>query len=168
MPINDKREAKVKKLYATAVVVAKDKNVLPFETPDTSVGVASAVDDGLTRMKVGYQTATGELDALEATDILIDRAAARAVTVVDKVMEKGVPFVADKLYKAVSLVFPPAKVIAPIVEKAVRYVTPRIKTFVRKGIKTVAEAAKPIVRGVVEAGKKVLNKVGNVLKALFS
>lgn len=168
MPVNDKREANLKKLYAAAVVVAKDKKVLPFETPDTSVGVASAVDDGLTRMKVGYQTATGELDILEATDILIDRAAARTVAVVDKIIEKGVPFVADMLYKAVSCVFPPAKVVAPIVEKAVRYVTPRIKNFVRKGIKTVAEAAKPIVRNVVKAGKKVLSKVGNVLKALFS
>lgn len=117
MPVNDKREANLKKLYAAAVVVAKDKKVLPFETPDTSVGVASAVDDGLTRMKVGYQTATGELDILEATDILIDRAAARTVAVVDKIIEKGVPFVADMLYKAVSCVFPPAKVVARLWRK---------------------------------------------------
>ena len=74
LPMGDKKEVVLKKAFATAVTIAKDKGVLPFEV-NSSEQIASLVDDGLTRMKVAYQTATGKIDAYQAVDALVDRVA---------------------------------------------------------------------------------------------
>ena len=97
LPINDKKEAILKKLFATSIVIAKSKGLLPFEVPESPEAIASVIDEGLTQMKVAYKTATGELDSIEAIDVLVDRVAVRAVAIADKVIEKGIPVVLDKL-----------------------------------------------------------------------
>ena len=165
LPINDKKEAILKKLFTSSIILAKNKGVLPFNVPDSPVGIASAVDDGLTRLKVAYQTATGMLDSIEATDILIDRLAVRTITVMDKVIEKGVPVVLDKLCMVMTKVYPPAKVVVPVIKSAERYITVTAKIVVRKGLYTLAKAAKPIVQHTVTKVKSVAKKVLNFLKA---
>lgn len=97
MPINDSKERNLKKMFAAAIVMAKEKGVLPFEMDTSSVAIASAIDEGLTRLKTGYQVATGELDAIEAADILIDKATARIIAIVDKAIDHIMPIVVDKL-----------------------------------------------------------------------
>ena len=60
IPLNDPREADLKKLFSTAIVTAIDKGVLPFTINENSpLAIASLVDEGMTRLKVAYQTATG-------------------------------------------------------------------------------------------------------------
>ena len=88
LPMNDKKEGILKKLFTASIVIAKEKGQLPFELPSTSIEIASAVDEGLTQLKVAYKTATSELDSIEAADVLIDRAAIRAIAVADKIIEK--------------------------------------------------------------------------------
>ena len=85
LPMGDKKEVVLKKAFATAVTIAKDKGVLPFEV-NSSEQIASLVDDGLTRMKVAYQTATGKMDAYQAVDALVDRVAVRVVGIADRVI----------------------------------------------------------------------------------
>jgi len=95
-PIGDPKEAEMKKLITTAVIAAKDKGTLPFELPATGSEeltadiIAATVDEGLTRAKVAYKVAKGELDPIDATDILIDKSAARLTAAVDKAFETGV------------------------------------------------------------------------------
>lgn len=165
LPVNDKKETILKKLFTSSIVLAKNKGILPFNVPDSPVEIASAVDEGLTRLKVAYQTATGVLDSIEATDVLIDRFAVRTITVMDKVIEKGVPVVLDKLCMVMTKVYPPANAIAPIIKSAERYITVATKIIVRKGIRTLAQAAKPIVQRTVTKVKSVARKLLNVLKA---
>lgn len=165
LPVNDKKEAILKKLFTSSIILAKNKGVLPFNVPDSPVEIASAVDEGLTRLKVAYQTATGVLDSIEATDVLIDRLAVRAITVMDKMIEKGVPVVLDKLCMVMTKVYPPANAIVPIIKSAKRYITVATKVVVRKGIRTLAQAAKPIVQRTVAKVKSVAKKVLKFLKA---
>ena len=165
LPINDKKVAILKKLFTSSIIFANDKGVLPFNLPDSPVEIASAVDEGLTRLKVAYQTATGVLDSIEATDVLIDRLAVRTITVMDKVIEKGVPMVLDKLCTVMTKVYPPANAIVPIIKNAERYITVATKVVVRKGIHALAKAAKPIVLRTVAKVKSVARKVLNFLKA---
>ena len=133
--------------------------------PDSPVEIANAVDEGLTQLKVAYQTAKGTLDSIEATDVLIDRLTIRTITVMDKVIEKGVPVVLDKLCILMTTVYPSAKSIVPIIKSAERYITVATKVVVRKGIRTLAQAAKPIVQCTVAKVKSVARKVLNFLKA---
>ena len=165
LPVNDKKEAILKKLFTSSIILAKNKGVLPFNVPDSPVEIASAVDEGLTRLKVAYQTATGVLDSIEATDVLIDRLAVRAITVMDKMIEQGVPVVLDKLCMVMTKVYPPANAIVPIIKSAERYIMVATKVVVRKGIHALAQAAKPIVQRTVTKVKSVARKVLNFLKA---
>ena len=165
LPINDKKEDKKKKLFATSIVIAKSKGLLPFEVPESPEAIASVVDESLTQMKVAYKTATGELDSIEAVDVLVDRVAVRAVAIADKVIEKGMPVVLDKLCMVMTKVYPPAITVVPVIKHAERYITVATKVIVRKGIRTLAQAAKPIVKQVAAKAKSIATKVLNFLKA---
>ena len=165
LPINDKKEAILKKLFATSIVIAKSTALLPFEVPESPEAIASVVDESLTQMKVAYKTATGELDSIEAVDVLVDRVAVRAVAIADKVIEKGIPVILDKLCMVMTKVCPPAKAVVPVIKRAERYITVATKEVVRKGIRTLAQAAKPIVKQVAAKVKSIATKVLNLLKA---
>lgn len=165
LPINDKKEAILKKLFATSIVIAKSKGLLPFEVPESPEAIASVVDESLTQMKVAYKTATGELDSIEAVDVLIDHVAVRAVAIADKVIEKGMPIILDKLCMVMTKVCPPAITVVPVIKHAERYITVATKVIVRKGIRTLAQAAKPIVKQVAAKAKSIATKVLNFLKA---
>lgn len=165
LPVNDKKEAILKKLFATSIIIAKSKGLLPFEVPESPAAIASVVDEGLTQLKVAYKTATGELDSIEAVDVLVDRVTVRVVTIADKVIEKGMPVVLDKLCMAMTRVYPPAIAVVPVIKRAERYITIATKVVVRKGIHTLAQVAKPIVKQVVTTVKSVARKVLNFLKA---
>lgn len=165
LPMNDKKEGILKKLFTASIVIAKEKGQLPFEVPNDPVEIASAADEGLTQLKVAYKTATGELDSIEATDVLIDRAAVRAITVADKIIEKGVPLVLDKLCFALTKIYPPATVVVPIIKASERYITIGTKIGVRKGINTLAKIAKPVVQKAITKAKSVAKKVVESLKA---
>lgn len=165
LPMNDKKEEILKKLFTASIVIAKEKGQLPFELPNTPIEIASAVDEGLTRLKIAYKTATGELDSIEATDALIDRATVRAIAVADKIIEKGVPLVLDKLCFALTKIYPPATAVVPIIKASERYITIGTKIGVRKGINTLAKIAKPVVQKAITKAKSVAKKVVESLKA---
>lgn len=165
LPINDKKEAILKKLFATSIVIAKSKGLLPFEVPESPEAIASVVDESLTQMKVAYKTATGELDSIEAVDVLVDHVAVRAVAIADKVIERGIPVVLDKLCMVMTKVYPPAITVVPVIKHAERYITVATKVVVRKGIPILAQAGKPIVKQVATKVKSVARKMLNFLKA---
>lgn len=163
LPVGDKNEVILKKAFATAVTIAKDKGVLPFEV-DSSEQIASLVDDGLTRMKVAYQTATGKMDAYQAIDTLVDRVAVRVVGIADRVIEKRTPIVVDKLCKAMSK-HPYTMALVPFVKAAEKYIAPVAKAAVRVGVAAVAKAAKPILKKAIDTAKAVGKKIMSWLNA---
>lgn len=163
LPMGDKKEIVLKKAFATAVTIAKDKSVLPFEV-NSSEQIASLVDDGLTRMKVAYQTATGKMDAYQAVDALVDRVAVRVVGIADRVIEKGTPIVVDKLCKAMSK-HPYTMALVPFVKAAEKYIAPVAKAAVRVGVAAVVKAAKPILKKAVDTAKAVGKKIMSWLNA---
>ena len=163
LPVGDKKEVILKKAFATAVTIAKDKGVLPFEV-NSSEQIASLVDDGLTRMKVAYQTATGKMDAYQAVDALVDRVAVRVVGIADRVIEKGTPIVVDKLCIAMSK-HPYTMALVPFVKAAEKYIAPVAKAAVRVGVAAVAKAAKPILKKAIDTAKAVGKKIMSWLNA---
>ena len=162
-PLGDKKETMMKKAFAIAVTIATDKGVLPFpvKSPDQ---IAATVDDGLTRMKTAYQTSTGKIDINQAIDVLVDRAATRAMVFADRAIEKGVPLLSDMLCSAMRK-NPWTAGLVPVIKAAEKYVTPKIKDAVRTGIKATAENVKTSLKIAVEEGKKVGRKIFSWLKA---
>lgn len=163
-PIGDASEAKVKKVFAAAVIGAQEQGTLPFSLADKSpIAIASAIDEGLNRIKFSYKLSQEELDVVEVADMLIDATVARVVTVADKVIERGVPVVLDKLCTVIAKVYPPATVFVPVIKVAEKYIVPIAKMAVRKGISVLAEGAKTVVRSAVKAVKNGVKKFASWL-----
>ena len=160
-PIFAKEETSFKKVFATGIIAAIDKGILPFHIEKAPEAIAATIDTGLTQAKIAYMLDKGAIDAIDAADILIDKTAARMTTLADKVIEKGVPIVAHKITQIAVRIFPPAIVVAPIIETVVNRATPLIKAFVHKGIEKVASVAKTVVRKVAQTAVKIGKKITN-------
>lgn len=165
LPMNDKKETVLKKLFATAVVAAKNSGALAVALPDSPMAVASMVDEGLNRLKIAYKTSVGEMDSVDAVDALIDSVAVRTMTVMDKVVEKGMPILIDKVCVAVAAAYPPARTVVPIIKACERYIAGAARVAVRKGIMTMQRVAKPIVREAVSRVRSVAKRVLSILNA---
>ncbi|MCI5776820.1 MAG: hypothetical protein MR215_04220 [Bacteroidales bacterium] len=154
----DKRNLALKKIYAAAVVAAKDKNLSPeLAKIKSPVTAASVVDNALHRLKVAHQLGTGRIDAATATERLIDKGTTRFTAVTDKLIDHGLPWVAGKLVDVAASVCPPVRVFKPVVQVAAKYVAPAVKKFVSTGIKVVGEMAKTVVRGIAEVASGVIS-----------
>lgn len=163
----DDKDTAMKKLFAAGVVMANDAGVLPFELIDDSpAGIASMVDDGLTRAKTAYKVATGEITLEEVADTLIDSAAARAMSVVDTVLDNPGTS-AEMLCDTVSAAFPPiaeaVQSAKPFIKQIATRVAPKVKEFVHDGINRISqyakEAARPIIAKAREIGIKIKNRI---------
>ncbi len=154
-PLSTTLDTPVKKAVAVAAAIAKKRGVATPLNSKSPMELASAVDEGLTRMKVAYQQGKGILDSTSAVDEIVDRAASRVASFTDRVIEKHAPIVVNTVVKAVSAVFPPARVIAPVVKAVVPFVITAAKKIVRKGIEVAAKVAKTVVKKVVTGIKKI-------------
>ena len=155
----------MKKTFTAAIIIANEQGTLPFSIEDKSpIAIASAVDEGLNRVKFSYKLANEDLDAIEVADKLIDATVARVITVADKVIERGVPVVLNRVCDVIAKVYPPASVFVPVIKNAEKFIVPAAKAAVRKGLNYVAEGAKTVVRsvakGLVKAGKKLASWLG--------
>lgn len=165
LPMNDRKETVLKKLFATAVVAAKNSGALTVALPDSPLAIAGMVDEGLNRLKIAYKTSVGEMDSVDAVDALIDSVAVRTMTVIDKVVDKGMPIVIDKVCVAVAAAYPPARTVVPIIKACEKHIVGAARAAVRKGIMTLQRVAKPIVREAVTKVRSVAKKVLNILNA---
>ena len=165
-PMNDAKELSLKKVFAAAMVIANEKGILPFALPESVEEIAGMIDDGLTRIKVAFKEQVGEFDVHEAADILVDRMAARAIAVVERAIDVGLPIAAKKLASVLAL-NPYTAPLAPIVETVVPYVAEPIKKIVVTGIKVFAEKSKPIIHKTIDKVKEIATKVGTKLKKIL-
>lgn len=163
-PVGDASEAKLKKVFATAVIGAQEQGTLPFSLADKSpIAIASAIDEGLNRVKLAYKLSQEELDAIEVADKLVDATVARVITVADKVIERGVPVVLDKLCKVIAKVYPPATIFVPVIKAVEKYIVPIAKIAIRKGLFVVAVGAKSFIRSTVKTLKNGVKKFASWL-----
>lgn len=164
---NSDTELKAKKAISTALLIAKKKNLLPEGVPSSIDGIyaATLVDDIFTRMKVAYQTANGNIDIYEASDIMIDKATTRVLAVSDIMVAKGVDFAINKVGMTIAKAFPPALPIIAAVKCIQPFITEKAQQFVKTGIQKLSSFAKTAVRKV---GEFIKNKAKNFVKSLFA
>lgn len=161
-PVGSEKDTQVKKLMATAIQIANQNDCLPFEVPSSDpIEIAKLVDEGLTRVKVAYQSGCGMLDPIEVADVLIDKAAARVVALVDHAFESGMVNQALTKGSVALLTFlkvPNAQAYAPIISNVISRVERPIQNFIKKGINYIAQSAKTTVRKVVTSIKSFITR----------
>lgn len=162
-------DTRFKQVYAAAIALAKQNNCLTFDLPqDNPEVMAVLVDEGLTRVKTAYQLATGAIDPIEVADVLIDKAAARTVAVVENAFESGLVnrTVTDSVVALMTyLHVPNAVAYREIINSVVARLEPYMQKIVKTGIQVVATTAKQTVRRVVSGLKSVAQKIKNKLFA---
>jgi len=180
-PINALNEAEYKKTMAIAVIKAISTGALPKMD---AVGVASLVDEGMTRLKTAYQIEEGEIDVFKATDILIDHAIIRTASVVESVVDQAeealhqatpeiVSATIDHAATAISMglasIYPPAAFVEPIIIRAAEYIKPHAVKSVQKGITKVAESTRRFIKETAPKAEKWLsNKAKSLLNKFFA
>ena len=161
-PVGSEKDTQVKKLMATAIHIANQNDCLPFElTSSDSIEIAKLVDEGLTRVKVAYQSGCGLLDPIEVADVLIDKAAARVVALVDHAFESGMVNQALTKGSVALLTFlkvPNAQAYAPIISNVISRVERPVQNFIKNGINYIAQSAKTTVRKVVTSIKSFITR----------
>lgn len=170
-PLNASNELPLKKIFASAVIIANRKGVLPFLLPESAEEIASMIDDGLTRLKVAYKQQIGELDIYEAADALIDKVATRTIALVENAVEIGLPIVSKKIAMTM-YANPYTAPIAPFVEHVLPYVAEPVKKIVCNGIKVVAEVAKKTIHNAIDyikvKGKNIAATIAKKLNTIFT
>ena len=172
MPLNDVAENGIKKLFATAIIVANQKGILKLpEGYANAESIASIVDEGLTRIKTAYQVGKGIINPIEADATIADRLAIRTASIVDVVasrleekaqmlvnvveqkalsvsdtlVEQGISRASNIICAFVARAYPPAIVVVPFIKRVEAFVTPIAKVAVKKGIRMVAETARNMI-----------------------
>lgn len=161
-PVGSEKDTQVKKLMATAIHIANQNDCLPFELPSSDpIEIAKLVDEGLTRVKVAYQSGCGMLDPIEVADVLIDKAASRIVALVDYAFESGMVNQALTKGAVAVLTFlkvPNAQAYAPIISNVISRVEKSAQNFIKKGINNIAQSAKTAVRKVTSSIKNFITR----------
>ena len=159
-PVGSEKDTQIKQIIASAILIAKQNDCLPFDLPSFDpVEVAKIVDEGLTRVKVAYQSGCGMLDPIEVADVLIDKAAARVVALVDYAFESGMVNQALTQGSVALLTFlkvPNAQAYTPIISNVISRVERPMQNFIKNGINYIAQSAKTAVRKVASSVKNYI------------
>lgn len=164
-PLGDKKEMAMKKAYAAAVALAKDRGLLP-DIPAAPSAIAAVVDEGLGRVKVAYNLAVGKITPEDAFDYVVDLAAARAKSYVDYAFDSGlvreaVALGATRLAYAIPgigpVIGPVVQSYQPLIKSVVARVEKPAKALIKTGINAAANVAKAVGRKAVETVKSVLS-----------
>lgn len=155
-PIN----SNIKKVVATAAIIAKGKGVKALENIANDE-LTIITSEGINRTKLAYKVARGEMDPLDAADALIDNATATAGHIVVRKCQTVGANVGGAIGGAIGAVFGPAgAAIGATAGRAVGYVAGTVVgKVICKGVKKVAEVCKKVVRGVAEKAKEIGKKI---------
>ena len=170
-PLGDKKEIVMEKAFAAAMVLAKERGLLP-NLPESSHAIASIVDEGLTRVKANYQVGVGILDPEKAIDHIVDHAESRAIAFVDTAFESGivrevatagVVGLAYAIPEIGPIIGPIAENFSPIIKSVIASVEQPVREAIKIGIHAVATTAKTIARKAIEVVKNVAKNIVSLL-----
>ena len=160
--VSSKSDTKLSKIVAAATKIADATGAMKL-AKNTVFDIASMSDETVTRIKVAYQVANGEIDIEDAADKLIDRAATRLITISEVVINKGLSMAVNTLSKVLVSAFPQTAPLVPIIKTTVAILQPKLKEIAQKGISAVAKHAKNVAHKVISWAK---NKVPSFAKSI--
>lgn len=159
---SSKSDTKLSKIVAAATKIADATGAMKL-AKNTVFDIASLSDETVTRIKVAYQVANGEIDIEEATGKFIDRAASRLITISEVVINKGLSKAVNTLSTVLVSAFPQAAPLVPLIKTTVAVFQPKLKEIAQKGISAVATHAKNVASKVISWAK---NKVSSFAKSI--
>lgn len=175
-PLGDKKEIVMKKAFAAAMILAKEKELLP-DLPDTGAAIAAVVDEGLTRIKANYQVGIGLLDPELAIDHIVDHVESRAIAYVDQAFDsgtvrevatEGVIRFAYAIPAIGPIIGPIAENYKPIIKSVISKVEEPVKNAIKTGVHFVATTAKNMAHEAIEKAKSIAKNVAKKFASWLS
>lgn len=131
-------ELEMKKLMVVAAVAAGDES--------NPVDLASNVDASAVYSKTSYKVSAGDLDIIEATDIIIDHGVARLDSIIQTNLDMDIA--GEIISETIASAFPPAKAAKPFIKVIIKKAEPLVRKCITEGLRSVASYAKQTVRNV--------------------
>ena len=159
-PLESKKDIAIKKAFAAAMVLAKDKGLINL--PDNAGEIAAVIDEGLVRVKANYQVGAGILESEKAIDNIIDHAEARAIAYIDYAFDSGLvrEFATEGVVRLAysipgigPILGPIADNYRPIISNVISFVEEPVKSVIKTGIHLVSSYSKSAAHAVVEKAK---------------
>lgn len=161
-------EAAARTIVTTSAIKAAEAGFTPLVGKSASE-IAVMVDNGLTRIKIGYKVASGELNVPDAIEYSVDRAAARAEVLVSEACRKAGRFIGEKVGSVIGSAFGPVgKLVGGTVGKFVGdIVGQQIGEQANTGVRRVAEVAKEVCTEAWNGVKATASKAWSGIKSFF-
>ncbi|MCR5395113.1 MAG: hypothetical protein K6E86_06950 [Bacteroidales bacterium] len=160
-PLGDEKESIMKKIFTTAMVVAKDKDIIP-DIPNDAQSIASYADNALTRIKTAYKVKLGLISPEEAINTMIDHMAARVTCSINFLVDSGIigNGAAELLAKGAYLIPKVGTFVGPWVEKC----KPAISSFINNAGQKAKSVIHSGIKMVTETAKSCVNKVFGTIR----
>ena len=166
--IYDDSESKMKKILA-ATTTAADKLGLLEKTGFTPTEISTGADVAFMEIKTAFQVGNGLLTGQEATDIMVDTAAARLGAALEMTVKGVLHGAAEAVNAFVAAHCPPATVITrPLLNVAASWAGSKVGKAVNKGVQKIAEHVKPVVREVRDTIKTYASRAVETVKSKVS
>lgn len=149
----------VKKMLGAALLIAKERNVLPESIPSDILGVEAAAlsDKTVAVIDTAVKVSNGQVRKNKAVDILLDMAASRLVAVTNNVIKKGVDFAVNKLGIYVAKACPKVRPIVACAKAIAPVLTRVAQSAVKVAVEGLKEVVRPLVHKALDFAKKLLN-----------
>lgn len=158
-----------KKLGTAAVLRVQEQGKVGILKDKSPTDIAAIVDRTYTTAKVGYKIATGEMQASDATDYLIDRGVARVEAIIHNTAKKVGGHLGGKVGAALGSYFGPigttigATIGKFLGEKAGEFIADKVST----GVKKFASYAKEKLGAVANKVSSTVSSGINFIKSFF-
>lgn len=130
-----------KELLATAIIIANNMGYISLpEKYANPQSIGAIADAALETIKIAYDVATGKMSVDDAIDYGIKKAAAKAKTAVDHLIDNGIA--AEVITDVLIVFFPQFAPLKPYIKMGAQVVATKSKPLIHKGIDKTAEVAK--------------------------
>lgn len=154
-----------KELLATAIIIANNMGYISLpEKYANPQSIGAIADAALETLKIAYDLATGKMSADEVIDYCVKKAAAKAKTAVDYLIDNGIA--AEVITDVLIVFFPQVAPLKRYIKKCAQFVATKSKPLIHKGIDKTAEVAKSTAKKGLAKLKESVPKLVAKLSSL--
>lgn len=157
-------DTRLAKIIAATTSIAKAHGLIEIND-SMPYSIASIADDTAARIKTAKDIAIGNIDTEEVAQQLVDRAAARLVTFIDRCVNTVATLSKQTVMREISTVHPELTLLIPSVNCAIDNCSSKVKDCIYIGIKAVTNAAHSIVNKIAVEAKSAFIKLQNIQNA---
>lgn len=154
--IDDPEDSSFKKVLTSAAIISREKGFKPLRNI-SNANIAAIVDNGVTKVKLAYKLANGEISPVDVVEYALDRTTSTIGSIVTNTCQKIGANIGATVGGAIGSVFgPTGTAVGTFIGRAIGHLAgTAARTLIVEGVKKIATAAKNFVKGAWEEIKSI-------------